>query len=41
VEQAEFLVTAWSLVLGRLRDHRERATSKPPRRRARRPKHNG
>jgi hypothetical protein len=40
VEQAEFLVAAWSLVVGRLREHHERA-SESPSRRARRPKRNG
>jgi DNA-binding transcriptional ArsR family regulator/uncharacterized protein YndB with AHSA1/START domain len=36
-DQAEFLVTAWSLVLGRLREHHERSAVRPLRR-ARRPK---
>jgi DNA-binding transcriptional ArsR family regulator/uncharacterized protein YndB with AHSA1/START domain len=38
VDQAEFLAAAWSLVLGRLRDHHERTAPAPLRRRPKRPK---
>lgn len=40
-EQAEFLAAAWSLVLGRLREHHERGADTPPTPRARRPKRVG